>query len=92
MMECELDKQEGFRSSRAGSDWLTHIVVAVLDQKRNTFAIDVVPPGGLIQTVSNFADIAQQLPISEPAPAVRVDNGNRVRVMAGDSLEYRQSR
>lgn len=75
-----------------GNDWLTHIVVAVLDQKRNTLAIDIVPPGCLIQAVPDLADIAQQLPISEPAPAVRVDNGGRVRIMAGDSLEYGQSR
>jgi hypothetical protein len=80
------------RSSREGIGRLTHIVVAVLDQESNAFAVDFAFTRGLIQAVPDLAYIAQQLSVPEPAPAVRMDHDGRVWVMAGDCLEYRQSR
>jgi hypothetical protein len=74
-----------------GCSWLTHIVVAILDQESHALAIDVVPPSGLIQAVPDLAHVAEQLPVPEPAAAAGVDNGGRVRVMARDCLEHGQS-
>ena len=85
-------QSRGAWRDRGGSGRLTHIIVAVLDQERDALAVQVVSPRSLVQAVPDLANVAQQLPVPEPTSAVRVDDGGRVRVMAGNRLEHGQLR
>lgn len=74
----------------AECDWLTHIVVAVLNQKCNPFTVNVIPPSFLIQLVPDLGHIAKELSILEAASASGVNDSSRVRIVPGNCLKHGQ--
>lgn len=71
---------------------LTYIVVAVLHEEGNALAVDVVLACRFEEPVAHPAHIAKELAVPERPLGGRVDDHSRVRVMARDGLEDRQSR
>jgi len=74
-----------------GCDRLTYIIVTVFDEESDALAVDVGSSRGVVQAIPGPADVAKQLPVAEPAAAAGVYDHGRVRVMASDCLEDRQT-
>lgn len=68
---------------------LTYIVVTVLHEEGNAFAVDIIPSRGFQQPVAQAAYIAKQLAVPEGPLGGRVHHNGRVWVMARDCLEDR---
>lgn len=82
-------------SPRRSTGPLTYVIVAVLYQKRNPLAVQVVtigPPPRLQQPVPRPAHVAKQPAVGEAPARERVDHGEGVGVVAGYGFEDGQAR